>query len=54
MDTSALILYISTEVTNSSHGENKNKRDYSKKNPHTVEKVSLFLIGQDILEDYIK
>ena len=33
--------YLSPEGTNRSHGENKNKRKYTKKNPPTTEKYHI-------------
>ena len=44
---------LSTERVNISHGENKNKRKYTNKYPPTVAKISYYLRGQDIMEDYM-
>ena len=46
-------LYLSTEVMNSRHGENNNKRNYNKKKPPIVAKISRHLRGQVAMEEYL-
>ena len=50
MDTPYMRVSISPEGTNTSHGENKKKRNYTKKNPPTVVKIPCFLRCYYIME----
>ena len=47
-------LSISTEGTHIIHSENNKKRNYTKKNPPIVAKISLHMKGQVTMEDYLK
>ena len=46
-------VYFSTKVTNNKdiHGENQNKRKYTKTNAPTITKISHHMRGQDIMEE---
>ena len=50
METPSVRIYLSTKVTNSSNGENKNKNKYTKKNPPTVTNISCHRRFLDIME----
>ena len=54
METPYIRISLSTDGVNIRHGENKNNRKYTKKNPPTVAKISCYLRGQDIMEYYMK
>ena len=54
MDTPAMRVSLSPEGTNRSHGENKNKKNYTKTNPPTIAKISRCLGGQVIMDYFLK
>ena len=45
---------LSPKGTGRTHGENRMNREYKKKNPNKITKISLHLKGQDIMEEYLK
>ena len=45
---------ISPKGIGRTYGEKKRNREYKKKNPNKITKISLHLKGQDIMEEYLK
>ena len=53
METPAMRLYLSPDVTNNIHGKTKNNSNYTNNNPSAVEKIPYHMRGQDILEEVV-